>query len=177
MKIIEVLMVIWVFFLNSILPSLSEGFKNNDLQKLHIILKNSFTFLFTSSLIVVILWILLWKDFISLIATPDYLDKNLHPYTSYDALFIVVFVLLFYFISSLFIYIFIASKNEKVLVMINIVVAFVNILWNFLLIPKYSFIWSWITTLLSQILLFWLLYYFSRKIKHRYTRYRRQLTR
>lgn len=164
MKIIEVLMVIGIFFLNSILPSLSEHFKDNNWEKINEILKNSFKFLFSFSLIIVVLWILLWKDLISLIATPDYLDTSIHSYTSLDALVIVLFVLLFYFISSLFIYIFIASKNEKTLVTINLIVTFINILWNFILIPKYSFVWSAVTTLISQIILFLLWYYFSRKI-------------
>ncbi|MDD5769934.1 MAG: oligosaccharide flippase family protein [Candidatus Gracilibacteria bacterium] len=164
MKIIEVLMVIGVFFLNSILPSLSELFKENNLEKITILLKNSFRFLFSFSLIIVVLGILFGKDIISIIATKDYLDSTIHNYTSYDAMIVVLFVLLFYFISSLFNYIFIASKNEKTILHINIIITIVNIVGNILLIPKFSFIGSALTTLFSQILLFGLSYYFSRKI-------------
>ncbi len=164
MKIIEVLMVIGIFFLNSILPSLSEFFKNNNYQEINKVLKNSFKFLFSFSLFVLIFGLLFGKDMISIISTSDYLNRNIHHYTSYDALVIVLFVLLFYFISSLFMYIFIASKNEKLLIPINVLVTVVNMVWNLLLIPKYSFLWSAMTTLLSQILLFWLSYYFSKKI-------------
>lgn len=164
MKIIEVLMVIGIFFLNSILPSLSEYFKDHNHEKINHILQNSFKFLFSFSLIIVVLGIILGRDMISMIATPDYLDSSIHQYTSYDAMFIVLFILLFYFISSLFIYIFIASKSEKIMVWINLVVTVINIVWNFVLVPKYSFVGSWITTLISQIILFWLGFYFSRKI-------------
>ena len=142
MKIIEVLMVIGIFFLNSILPSLSEYFKDHNHEKINHILQNSFKFLFSFSLIIVVLGIILGRDMISMIATPDYLDSTIHQYTSYDAMFIVLFILLFYFISSLFIYIFIASKSEKVMVWINLVVTVINIVGNFILVPKYSFVGS-----------------------------------
>lgn len=164
MKIIDVLMVIWVFFLNSILPALSENFKENNLEKIKIILENSFKFLFSFWLLVVILWIIFWKDIILTIATQDYLNNPIHNYNSYDAMLIVLFVLLFYFISSLFTYVFISSKNEKKLIFINLIITFVNIIWNFILIPKYSFLWAAIVTFFSQIILFILLYYYSRKI-------------
>ncbi len=164
MKIIEVLMVIWVFFLNSILPALSENFKENNIEKIKIILGNSFKFLFSFWFLVVVLGILFWKDIISIIATPEYLDNSIHKYTSYDAMLLVLLVLLFNFISSLFNYIFISSKNEKKLVYINLIVTFINIIWNLILIPVYSFVWAAFITLISQLVLFWLWYYFSRKI-------------
>jgi O-antigen/teichoic acid export membrane protein len=50
------------------------------------------------------------------------------------------------------------------LLKINIIVTIFNIVWNILLIPKYSFIWAWITTLLSQILLTILWYWYTRKL-------------
>jgi O-antigen/teichoic acid export membrane protein len=164
MKIIEVFMVIWMFFLNSILPSLSEYFKDDNKEKINYLIKNSFRFLFSFSIIILVLWVLFWKDIISIIATNDYLNSKIHNYTSYDAFVVVLFVLLFNFISWLFNYIFIASKNEKILLHINIVITMVNLIWNILFIPKYSFMWAAITTLFSQIILFLLWYYYSRKI-------------
>jgi O-antigen/teichoic acid export membrane protein len=58
----------------------------------------------------------------------------------------------------------VASENQSRLLKINIVVTIFNIIWNILLIPKYSFIWAWITTLLSQMLLTFLWYYYTRKL-------------
>jgi len=43
-------------------------------------------------------------------------------------------------------------------------VAIFNIIWNILVIPKFSFMWSWIITVLSQILLFMLWYLETRNI-------------
>lgn len=164
MKIVEVLMVIWLFFLNSILPSLSKSFEEKDINTSKNILEHSFRFLFSFWMFIAIMFIIFWKKIISILATPDYLDKTIHIYTSYDVLKITAFVLLFSFLSSLFNYIFISSKKEKTLVYINLAITLVNIIWNFLLIPKYSFYWSAIITLISQILLFLILFYYSRKI-------------
>lgn len=164
MKIIEVLMVLAWFFLNSILPMLSTYFKNWDNENINKVLKNSFKFLLWFSIYIVVLWILFRDNIILILATPDYLSTNFSNYTSSDAFLVVLFVLLFYFISSLFNYVFIASKNEKTLLKINIFITIFNIVWNIILIPKYSFLWAWIVTLISQILLFSFWYYFSHKI-------------
>lgn len=164
MKIIEVLMVLAWFFLNSILPMLSTYFKENNTNAINELLKNSFKFLLTFSIYIVVLWVLFRDNIILLLATPDYLSTNLSNYTSSDAFLIVLFVLLFYFVSALFNYVFIASKNEKTLLNINIFITLFNIIWNIILIPKYSFVWAWIVTLISQILLFSLWYFYSYRI-------------
>ena len=164
MKIIEVLMVLAWFFLNSILPMLSTYFKENNTNAINELLKNSFKFLLTFSIYIVVLWVLFRDNIILLLATPDYLSTNLSNYTSSEAFLIVLFVLLFYFVSALFNYVFIASKNEKTLLNINIFITLFNIIWNIILIPKYSFVWAWIVTLISQILLFSLWYFYSYRI-------------
>ncbi len=47
MKIIEVLMVIWWFYLNSILPSLTKFYANKDKKALNSLLNISFKILFS----------------------------------------------------------------------------------------------------------------------------------
>lgn len=164
MKIVEVLMVLWWFYLNSILPALSVNFKDNNIAKLKEILSHSFRFLFSFWVYVLVLWLLFKDDLIKIIATPDYLNHEIYKFTSGDVFGIVLFILLFYFVSAIFNYIFIASKNEKKVLYINIFITIFNIVWNILIIPYYSFLWAWIITLLSQILLFLLLAYFSKNI-------------
>jgi O-antigen/teichoic acid export membrane protein len=63
-----------------------------------------------------------------------------------------------------FIYSLVASQHQNKLLKINIVVTIVNIIWNIILIPKYSFMWAGIVTLLSQILLMILWYFATRKL-------------
>ena len=173
MKIIEVLMVISGFYLNSVLPKLSQLFEthpqplpskeggNIELQNILII---SFKILFSFWIIVLTLWTLFRNNVIEIIGNSEYLNPVNHIYSSSDAFLIVLAVLLFNALSLLFIYIFIATKKQSILLKINIFITIFNIVWNIILIPKYSFIWAWIITLISQILLFLISYYYSRKI-------------
>lgn len=154
MKIIEVLMVVGVFFLNSLLPALSEGFEKKNIQGLRLLVGNSFRFLFAFGVSILVLGMIFAEHIISLLATKDYLDHSLHTYTSLDVISLVLFLLVFYFLGSLFNYIFIASKHEKTLLHINIFLTLFNILGNLILIPWFSFYGSACVTLASQILLF-----------------------
>ena len=85
-------------------------------------------------------------------------------FNSSDAFLVVFAVILFNFISLVFIYSLVASENQSKLLKINIIVTIFNIIWNILLIPKYSFIWAWVTTVLSQIMLTWMGYYYTRSL-------------
>jgi len=177
MKIIEVLMVMSAFYLNSILPKMSEYFdelkdlrpvlnsENSEKETgLKSLLVTSFKILFSFWIIVFTLWSVFKNNVLEIIGNADYLTSSNHIYSSSDAFLIVLAVLLFNAVSLLFIYIFIAVKKQSILLKINIFITIFNIIWNLILIPKYSFVWAGIITLISQILLFLISYYYSRKI-------------
>ncbi len=164
MKIVEVLMVVWGFFLNSILPSLTHYFQEKNNMGMKHLLGNSFRFLFSLSIFIIMMGFLFSQHILMVISTPDYLNHDLYKYTSEDVLVVVLLVLGFYFISALFNYIFIATKKESILLKINIFITLFNIIGNIIFIPKYSFMWAAYVTLVSQLLLFLLGWYFSRKI-------------
>lgn len=168
MKIIEVLMVVSGFYLNSVLPKLSKLLENtrtwekeDELQKILII---SFKILFSFGLIVFTLWSLFREHIIKIIANWDYINPLNHTFNSSDAFLIVLWVLLFNALSLFFIYIFIWANKQSILLKINIFITIFNIIGNIILIPRYSFIWAAIVTLISQILLFIITFYYSRKI-------------
>lgn len=163
MKIVEVLMVIWWFYMTSLLPSLSSGFKESDEKKLINLTDISFRILFAFASILFV-WGVLFRDYIiRIIANEEYITTT-HIYNSSDAFLIVFFVILFYFLSLVFIYVLVAAEKQSKLLKINIFITIFNIVWNILLIPKYSFMWAWFTTLLSQILLFIFWYYHTKKL-------------
>lgn len=163
MKIVEVIMVMWWFYLNSILPSLTKDFEKNNNKRIKKIFNISFKVLLIFWTLVFLLWTLFRDHVIRIIANESYINPD-HIYNSSEAFFIVLLVVLFYFISLIFIYIFIASKNQSKLLKINIFITIFNIVWNIILIPHYSFIWAWIVTVISQIILMFLWYYYSRTI-------------
>ena len=153
MKIVEVLMVLWGFYLNSLLPTLSEKYTQKKYEEISHILWISLKVLISFWVLIFTLWNLLAVETIAIIATPEYLNPIGQNYNSVQAFSIVLGVLLFHFISLAFIYILIASERQSILLKVNLFVTLVNIIGNILLIPHYSFIGAAIITLLSQVIL------------------------
>lgn len=166
MKIVEVLMVFGLYFLNSLLPILSGYFKRKDDKKFIFTFKNSFYFMISFSSLLVVLWMVFQTHIVKILATDEYLNPTNHIYNSLDVFYIVWFVLIFYFISSLYSYVFLSIKKEKIILYTNIIITILNIILNIILIQKYSFIWAWIATLISQIFLFLFLFIYLKKEKY-----------
>lgn len=164
MKVMEVFMLTGTFFLNSILPGLSKSFSENNDVEIHRTLKTSYIFLLSWSAIMLIFGFIFKDLMIEIIANSDYLNRDIYQYTSSDAFIIVLLMIVFYFMFLLFQYIFIAAEKQSDLLKINIAITLFNIIWNIILIPKYSFLGAWIITVLSQFLLMILAYFYSRKI-------------
>lgn len=164
MKILEVFMVTGTFFLNSLLPSLSSDYKKWATKNLEKTLTIAYKFLLLSSAGMLVFG-MIFKDFmVRTIANARYLDRTLYEYTSSDAFVIVLFMVVFYFMFLIFQYIFIATEKQGKLLKINIYITLFNIIWNIILIPKYSFVGAGIITVLSQAILMILWYYYSKDI-------------
>lgn len=163
MKIVEVLMVMWGFYLNSILPSLSEGFSSKKWDQIQKIISLSFRVLFWLWLLTLVLWDIFKEHIIDIIANRDYID-TVDTFSSVDVFPIVILVAFFYFLSSLFNYILIASHQEGKLLKINFIVTIINIIGNIILIPYLSFVGAAIVTVFSQIVLFVMGYFATKKL-------------
>ena len=163
MKIVEVLIVVGGFYMTSLLPSLSEAFKKKDIQQLDALTWISFKILFASAMLILTLGVLFREYLIKIIANNDYINTT-HMFNSSDAFLVVFAVIVFNFLSLVFIYCLVASEKQSVLLKINSIVTIFNIIWNIILIPKYSFIWAWIVTLMSQMLLTFLWYIYTKNI-------------
>ena len=85
-----------------------QSWKNT--KKLKYLLTTSFKVLFGFASIVFVLWTLFRENIIEIIANKNYLFPD-HIYSSSDWFLVVLAVIIFNFISLLFIYIFIALKN------------------------------------------------------------------
>ena len=153
MKIIEVLMVLWGFYLNSLLPTLTEKYKNTDVKALEHIFGLSLKVLLSFGFLIFLLGNLFASEVISIIATPDYLTPSNHLYSSLDAFRVVLAVLLFYFLSLCCIYMLIASERQGILLWVNLAVTLINIIGNIIFIPYFSFMGAAYITLVSQIFL------------------------
>lgn len=163
MKIVEVGMMYGTVFLNSLLPVLTHAVEKQDTKRIHSLTRH--TFFLLGIWWICASWILYFfaPTIIWLISTQEYIHESLFGYTAVDALQIVAFIFLFYFLSSLWSYIMIARGDQKRIIYINIWVALANIIGNIIFIPSYSFIWSAYVTLITQGVLVLLTYAYVRK--------------
>jgi O-antigen/teichoic acid export membrane protein len=165
LKIMDVFMIIASFFMNSLLPSLSQNYKNNKLDKIEMIINNAFKVMWSAWIIIISLWLILKNNIVELIANSNYLQRtDLNIFTSADAFSVIFFMILFFYIWIIFSYLLIATDNQKKLLKISIILTIINIIWNILLIPHYSFIWAWLVTVLTQVVFLVLVYTQAKKI-------------
>lgn len=154
MKIVEVLMVLGGFYLNSLLPTLSKNIEDSKKESLSKNYGLSLKILWSLAVLICLMGNIFKYDIISLIATQEYINPVWSIFSSVDVLSLVFFVLLFHFLALVNIYIFIAAEKQSLLLKINILVSIINIVGNILLIPHYSFYGAALVTLLSQVFLF-----------------------
>ncbi len=159
MKIIEVGMMYGTIFLNSLLPILTNAIKEKNTEKTHLLTTRGFEILLFFGIGISGALYAFADEILRIIASTEYLSNSLLPYTSADAMRIVTWIFLVYFISSLSTYILIAKGAQKRMMYINAFIAVFNTIGNIIVIPRYSFIGSAYITLFSQILLLFLTTY------------------
>ena len=153
MKIVEVGMMFGTVFLNSMLPLFTESLRSKD-GNLQALADKAYRLLFLAGAGIAFFLAAAPKQIIAMIASPTYLVNGPSGYDASDAMRVVSFIFLFYFASSLFTYLLIASGDQKKLLSINSKIAIVTLLANAAVIPFFSFMGSAVVTLGCQILLF-----------------------
>lgn len=153
MKIVEVGMMFGTLFLNSMLPLFTQSIQKVDKEELFGYVAKAYKILLIFGVGIASFLFMNDANVISFIATREYIEHTKYLYTSLDAMQIVVFIFLFYFLSSLFTYLLIAHDEQKKLLKINFIITIANLVGNLALIPFYSFVGSAWVTLICQILL------------------------
>ncbi|MDD5376805.1 MAG: flippase [Candidatus Gracilibacteria bacterium] len=166
MKIVEVGMMFGTLFLNSMLPLFTEAIKKMDKEALFGYVAKSYRVLLIFGVGIASFLFMNDANIISFIATREYIEHTKYLYTSLDAMQIVVFIFLFYFLSSLFTYLLIAHDEQQKLLRINLIITVANLVGNLALIPFYSFVGSAWVTLVCQILLLIQTYRATRHLVH-----------
>lgn len=140
MKIVEVGMMYGTIFLNSLLPVLTKSIEKKEDEKIYCLTAHAWKLLLFFGVGIATLLYALAPDIIRVISTREYIHTIVSGATSVDVMRIVVWIFLFYFLSSLFTFTLIARSEQRKMLLINTIVAIVNILGNILIIPTYSFI-------------------------------------
>lgn len=169
MRILEILNVISVYFMNSVLPVLSKAVREGS-GRVERIVQLAFNFLFMAGLPMAIGLYLLAYPIIFLVTQPEFLsqlDKGI--YGSDVALQVLALAMFFSYLNSTFNYSLIALNKQNHLLWINGSAALVNIALNSYLIPRLGFRGATWTSVLIEIFILVLSYSVaSRHIKYRF---------
>ena len=166
MRILEILNVIPVFFMNSVLPVLSRALKESS-QKAERIVQLAFSFLFMTALPMTLGLYLLAYPIIFLITQPEFLsqlDKGI--YGSDYALQILVLAMFFMFLNSTFNYSLIAVGKQNKLLWINGSAALINIAINWFMIPRLGFRGAALSSVLIELFILTLSFLVARRYIH-----------
>jgi O-antigen/teichoic acid export membrane protein len=128
MKLVEVGMMYGTIFLNSLLPVLTTALEKKDNAKVAKLTRHAFSLLFIFGISSSIFIALFAPWVISTISTDAFVHTTLFGHSSVDALRIVGWIFLVYFISSLYTYILIARGEQKKMMYINASIALLNII-------------------------------------------------
>lgn len=144
-KLIEFLSIVPGTICVAALPGLSAEYCNN-IETFRSNSVRSLLFLGISGIGIGLFFYLFAKQIILLLYGPLYFESII-------CLSILSGVVFFIFINGYFAYIAIAMNNEKMMALILVISTILNVLFNYYLIPKYSYIGASLSTLLSEILM------------------------
>ncbi len=163
MKTLEQFVLLPLFFMNSVLPVLTRKIKekSNSYKK---IIKASFDFLAALSFPIVVGGFILATPIINIISSEHYLTDYSTGYLGSDLAFkILIFALLFQFLSVLFSFILISKSQQKKLLYINATCAILNLITNIIFIPHYGFVGAAITSVFCELFIFLATYFVAKR--------------
>lgn len=153
-SMIELLLILPIYFMNSTLPTLSRAFKDNT-EKIQQIFSLAFNFLYTMAAPIAIGGIILARPLMALITNEAFLTGNTSSTYGADFAFQILLIpCSIAYLTTLLKFTIIASGNQGKLLKLNTAGVLFNIITNIILIPSYGFPAAAFTTLLSELLLF-----------------------
>jgi O-antigen/teichoic acid export membrane protein len=143
-KILEILITIPSIFMGSVFPLISKYIKEGD-SRFKESFKTSFDFMLILAIPLVVGIFLLAKPIVNLILGPEF-------NASIIVLQYLIFAVLIIFIGTIMGNFVVAASLQKKLVWVYLFSVFFNIAGNLILIPRYSYIGSSITTIATEFL-------------------------
>lgn len=145
-KIIELLLTVPGFFVNSVFPVLNAYLAAND-TRIRTLINQSFQSLVLLSFPITVALILLGEQLIDLVAGAGFQGSAL-------ALQLLAPALIFYFADLLLGYMIVAKGRQKVMIVISGGILVLNVILNVLTIPLFGYVAAAINTVVSEILVF-----------------------
>lgn len=163
-RILEILLMIPIYFMNSVLPTLTERITKVS-DSLFRLLRNAFSFLLAVGVPAGILLFVLSKETTELISSASFLSTPDQAGAD-TALRILSGMVSIAFLSMFFGFLLIASGRQKELIRINFLTVSFNILLDLLLIPNYGFVGAAWGSFFSEFIMLSLMIFATKKYIH-----------
>jgi O-antigen/teichoic acid export membrane protein len=161
-RILEIFLMVPLYFMNSVLPSLTR-FISGAKEELFHLLHNSFLFLFSVGLPVGILLFLLSREIVGIISSDAFLSSS-HSFGADTALIILSFFIPLAFCSFFFSFLLIASGRQSTLIWINLITVLFNISVDIWTIPQFGFVGAAVTSVIAECVMLSLMIFFSFRV-------------
>ncbi|MBN1258784.1 flippase [Candidatus Peregrinibacteria bacterium] len=162
MRMLEVLIIIPVYFMNSVLPVMTR-FIEEQSEKIRKLMQYSFDFLAATAMPLLVGGFVLSVPIIYFISDPQFVSGHRYIFGSDLAVRILMFAMLFSFINALFGFTLVVLNKQVKLMYINAACVIFNLIGNVLTIPLWGFRGSAITSVLSEFFILVMTYHVARK--------------
>jgi O-antigen/teichoic acid export membrane protein len=155
-KILEVIAFFGAYFASSLKPTISQNIEKN---KEHVknVIEKSLSIMLLTSLPLTVICVAFSKEIVLFLSNASFLDAS-------SAQMILAFTLPFIYFDVLLAEVLIAADRRKLLLKISALVLAFNFIFNLVFIPRYSFMGAAWGTLISEALLFFIYYIYTKKI-------------
>lgn len=163
MKILDAMAILPLYFMNSILPTLTRVVKETK-ETYNRIIQYAFDFLSVASLAMVGGIFTLAYPIIFIVSDEKYLSRLAEGFYGSDiALRILIFASLFSFLNVLFAFILIAVNKQVKLLYINATMVVLKIVSNLIIIPIWGFVGACVTSVITELLILIFNAYWARR--------------
>ena len=162
LRVVEVFTVLPIFFMNSVLPSLTKAIENAK-EKISPLLQFSFQFMAITAIPLVLWSFLINKFIIETVSSADFISWGKFELWWDFALSLLMIAMLFSFFSNFISVSLVAFKKQKTVLFINLIWVIINIILNLIYIPKYWFPAAAITSIISELTIFIAWFYLFQK--------------
>ena len=163
MRMLEMLVIIPVYFMNSVLPVMTRYIEEQS-EKIRSLMQYSFDFLIATGLPILVGGFILARPIIHFISDPQFLGGNVFEFGSDTAVRILMFAMLFSFLNALFGFTLVVLSKQVKLMFINAGAVLFNLISNFLVIPIWGFRGAAITSVFSEVIILIFTYWVAQKV-------------
>ncbi len=150
MRFLEMLIIIPIYYMNSVLPVMTR-FLEEQSEKVKKIIQYSFDFLVATAMPIMVGGFILAVPIIRLISDEDFVSGAVHAYGSDVAVQFLMFAMFFSFINALFGFTLVVLSKQAQLMYINAACVLFNLVSNMIVIPYWGFRGAAVTSIICEL--------------------------